>query len=72
MDPNATWRMLVDAYRAEDWPNAKDAAEDLLVWIRDGGFPPAPHFDHPLDDDWNRALTEAACRFVLLKRGLPE
>ena len=69
MDPQATWQRLLDAYSAHDWAEAKEAAEDLLVWLRRCGFPPQILPNPPMDDAWNRAVAVAACRFVILERG---
>ena len=69
MDPQATWQRLVEAYALRYWTEAKEAAVDLLVWLRGGGFPPETQTIHPMDDEWNRTMAEAACRFVILKCG---
>jgi hypothetical protein len=37
MDPNATWRRLVEAETGDD---AREAAMDLIHWLACGGFPP--------------------------------
>jgi hypothetical protein len=69
MDPQATWQRMLDAYSARDRIEAIEAAEDLLGWLRRGGFPPQtlPHL--PMDTSWNRAIADAACRFVFLTYG---
>jgi hypothetical protein len=69
MDPQATWQRMLDAYSARDRIEAIEAAEDLLGWLRRGGFPPQtlPHL--PMDNPWNRAIADAACRFVFLTCG---
>jgi hypothetical protein len=69
MDPQATWQRLLDAYSSHDPAEAKDAAEDLLVWLRGGGFPPQTSPNRAMDDAWNRAIVDAACRFVIRERG---
>ena len=40
MDPQATWRRMIDAYAIRDFETAQEAAEDLRNWLRRGGFPP--------------------------------
>ena len=40
MDPQSTWKMLIDAYQANDWPLVEESAEALLAWLAKGGFPP--------------------------------
>jgi hypothetical protein len=69
MDPQATWQRLLNAYTTQSWAEAKEAAEDLLAWLRGGGFPPLTHLSRPMDDAWNRAIAETACTFVILDRG---
>ena len=69
MDPQATWQRLLDAYSVHDWAESKEAAEDLLLWLRNCGFPPQILPDLPMDDAWNRTIAVAACRFVILDRG---
>ena len=70
MDPQATWQRLLDAYTSQDWPDANEAAEDLLAWLRGDGFPPQTHPSRSMNDAWNRTIAEAACRFVILECGL--
>ena len=70
MDPQATWQRLLDAYGAQDRTEAKEAAGDLLAWLRRGGFPPQILPGLPMDDAWNRTIAEAACRFVILQRAV--
>ncbi len=49
MDPNATWRMIVDGLQAlaqsPDDPDLRDEAVEALrvlaTWLARGGFPPA-------------------------------
>ena len=69
MDPQDTWQRLLDAYSSLERGEAKEAAEDLLVWLRGGGFPPQTLPNRAMDDAWNRAIAEAACRFVIRERG---
>ena len=69
MDPQATWQRLLDAYTSQDWAEAKEAADDLLAWLRGGGFPPQTLPSRLMDDAWNRMMAETACRFVLLECG---
>lgn len=39
MDPNTTLDRLRKAYGTNDWHEQMAAADDLLTWIREGGFP---------------------------------
>ena len=63
------WQRLLAAYTSHDWADAKEAAEDLLAWLRGGGFPPETLSSRSMDDAWNRTIAEAACRFVILDCG---
>ena len=66
MDPQTTWRRLIDAYAICDFETAKAAAEDLTNWLDRGGYPPQILPDPwQMDQPWNRTLARAACRFVL-------
>lgn len=66
MDPQATWQRLIDAYATGDFETTREAAEDLLAWLRRGGFPPQVLPDPwQMDKCWNRTLAQAACRFIL-------
>jgi len=66
MDPQATWRYMVDAYAIRDFKTAKGAAEELRHWLHRGGFPPQILPDPwQMDELWNRTLAQAACRFIL-------
>lgn len=40
MDPNATMRRLLDAIQVQDEDECDAALEDLVSWLRSGGFPP--------------------------------
>ncbi|MCA9148127.1 MAG: hypothetical protein KDA92_02445 [Planctomycetales bacterium] len=66
MDPQTTWRRLIDAYAIRDLETATTAAEDLNAWLTRGGFPPQV-LPEPwrMDERWNRTLAQAACRFIL-------
>lgn len=40
MDPQVTWRKLLEAYGSRDWSIVEQSAEALLSWLAGGGFPP--------------------------------
>ena len=40
MDPKAAWRELTDALASGNHDTAKERAEALIDWIRNGGFNP--------------------------------
>ena len=64
MDPQATWRMLIDAYCDRDWEQAEELAEALVNWMNHGGFPPET-MDRRMDADWNCMVSRAVCEWVL-------
>ena len=65
MDPQSTWRRLINAYAIRDFETAQVAAEDLQKWLQRGGFPPQILPDPwQMDHSWTRRLALAACRFV--------
>ncbi len=65
MDPQTAWTNLLDAYVATDWDAALEAAEALRMWIDRGGFPPTTCTDRTMNAGWHRAITLAACRFII-------
>lgn len=40
MDPNATWRVLLQSHQNEEWESCQEACSDLYAWLQNGGFPP--------------------------------
>jgi hypothetical protein len=40
MDPNATLREIISAFRAGEWEECREACENLKAWLRKGGFSP--------------------------------
>lgn len=40
MDPNACLRRFLDALNERDHREAREAHNDLLIWLRRGGFEP--------------------------------
>jgi len=40
MDPHQTWADMLDALNRKDWDEAKELADALYEWLRNGGFPP--------------------------------
>jgi hypothetical protein len=41
MDPNATWKAIEDAIYEGEAAQAAPLIEDLIEWMRKGGFPPS-------------------------------
>ncbi len=65
MDPQATWKMLLEARDNRDWPAAQEAAQTLLEWLDRGGFPPRIVSCWELSVDWDRRLARRACLRIL-------
>ena len=40
MDPTASWEELSRAIAGDNWPVASILADEILAWLRKGGFPP--------------------------------
>ena len=70
MDPNATWTMLVDAYREEDWPQVIELSEALNGWLGRGGFAPTNVSQTMgIDKDATAVVVEAFCTYAIGKAG---
>lgn len=65
MDPQVTWDRLVTAVESDQWDEAADVAEDLLHWLRRGGFAPQILPGRVLPEAWNRAMVFAGCHAAL-------
>jgi hypothetical protein len=63
MDPQVTWNNLLNAYQAADWPRVEEAAETLLAWLAQGGFP--PRLDQE-DEHRSRWIVRAVCSQALM------
>jgi hypothetical protein len=48
MDPDACWRDLVEAIQESDYKTAGERAEDLLGWMKRGGFPPKINLENEI------------------------
>lgn len=64
MDPQTTWRMLLDAWIDREWETVDELAEALLHWLGKEGFPPDVEQPKELGADFNRAIVLAACEFA--------
>ncbi len=65
MEPQTTWKMLLDAIEANQWRDVRNHGEDLLDWLEKGGFPPAVT-GCVNDDYWNRKLAKYACKVAIV------
>lgn len=67
MDPQVCWNDLVAALAAGRSVDAREPAESLLAWLRRGGFAPQTQPGRRLPDDFNRAVAQAACSYLVLQ-----
>jgi hypothetical protein len=65
MDPDQTFRDLLEALKERRWDDVEANAKNLLLWLRKGGFPPHTLGDEALGHEWHRAVTEFVCYDVL-------
>lgn len=63
MDPEVTYRELVEAIQCGDWATARERAVDLQAWLRRGGFYPP---------DQSQADVDANLRLVLVLTSAPK
>lgn len=69
MNPQATWSQLLAAYKAGDWDSIEEHTQELLHWLDRGGFLPQVIEEPNLGADFNQALAQAGCLFVLETMG---
>ena len=63
MDPDATWSMLLNAYRKADWAQVLESSDALQEWPNRGGFPPESLRQMlGIDDVATKAIVLAFCR----------
>jgi hypothetical protein len=62
MDPQETWKTLLDAYQRNDWTVVEEMSEALLTWLARGGFP--PRLDQ-LDERAARLIVQVFCSQAL-------
>ena len=60
MDPSESWTELSRAIGDNDWQAAGGRADELLGWLRKGGFPPRITGIEPFD----RIVTRATCESI--------
>lgn len=65
MDPESTWKMLLDAYQVSDWPSVEETAEALLSWLAKGGFPPRLDVQ---DEQQRRLIVQMFCSQAIASR----
>ena len=61
MDPDQTLRELLEALNRCYWNDVEASAENLLGWLRKGGFPPQTLGPKALGREWHRAMAEFVC-----------
>lgn len=52
MDPNATYRALLEALRDGELEDAREAFDNLAQWLERGGFPPTALAAHAGQAAW--------------------
>lgn len=62
MDPDATFRDLLDAVEAGDCDRVTELSETLTGWIAKGGYPPKTLGPWKLGMIWHIAVTKAILR----------
>lgn len=74
MDPQATWKLMIDAFIEHDWLGMQEAAEALMHWMNRGGVPPETVPGRHMGSLWNQHLATATCTFAadLAKRVLAD
>jgi hypothetical protein len=65
MDPQAAWDQLLCAYAEGDWDRIEELARALSDWLSTGGFPPTVLGVAALGAEFERALAQAGCDFIL-------
>jgi hypothetical protein len=64
MDPQETWKKLLDAWTGFEWEEVDQLADALLCWLDDGGFPPELETPRELGAEFNATVVRYACGFV--------
>ena len=64
MDPQATWRELIEAWLEGNWQAVSEFSEALLDWLSKDGFPPETMGAMRLGADWNRSIAVAVCELA--------
>lgn len=80
MDPQQSWKNLLDAWTEGNWEEVDQLAEALLCWLDDGGFPPAVEAPRKLGAEFNATVVRTACGFARRRatrlldnpRGIPQ
>lgn len=64
MDPDATFRDIIEAVEAGDENRVTELADALNNWLSRGGFPPVSLGRRELGTVWHTAVTKAAIRLA--------
>ena len=64
MDPQTTWRMLLDSWSFRHWEDVIEQSEDLLNWLNKDGFTPRIEHLQQHGPDLNRLLVKTTCEFL--------
>ena len=66
MDPQAAWLLLVDALETGHWRVVREQSEDLLDWLKMGGFPPDVSGGKVTYRYWNQQIALYSCKLARL------
>lgn len=61
MDPDVTFRDLLDALHANEWERVDEMSEMLIGWLNKNGFPPTTLGDPKLGKKWHRSIATFVC-----------
>ena len=64
MDPQESWRSLLDAWANRNWDEVRGLSDDLLAWLNRSGFPPTILFPRRMGAEFDWAVARAACEFT--------
>lgn len=65
MDPQATWKELLEHYNHKQFEEALAAAENLHQWLQRGGFSPTVTEQINAGDELHRVIARAVVQHVL-------
>jgi hypothetical protein len=74
MDPQATWRQLIESWTSHDWETVQESADSLLSWLGRNGVPPETIRGTRVGGEWNRVVVRAVCEYAteLMERVLSD
>lgn len=64
MDPQQTWRALLDAWFTRQWDEVVELSEALFNWLEKHGFAPQVEYPRRLGPELDALLVRTACEFL--------